>query len=483
VFQRLPGAGARRDGARLRDAAASAYASRVIDDETGATTEQIDRQTPFGDRVLLVIDGAALQVVPLPAAGTLTIGRASKCDVVIDSGSVSRHHANLAINTEIEIEDAGSSNGTFVDGVRLTPSQPVQLTIGVPFLLGAVTVMVQARTATGRAAATKSSVLAALEQSASRISLGRLSVLVVGEIGVGKERFAERIHEMSPRRTASFVRINCSAISEPALEAELFGNEPTNKPGALELADGGTAFLADVDQLPQMLQHKLLRAIEDAAVRRVGATRARPIDVRYVASTSKDLSAEVDDGRFRRDLYFRLAGATFAIPALRDRRDEILPLAEQFVAAAAAPLGRSFAFSEDARLWLTDHGWSGNIRELRNACERAVLLATGSMIERHHLTTIDDPVQRPPNQRTRSSATIPPPPGIRAPSAADMPTQVRATVAELEKQRILEALERCAGNQTRAAEMLGISRRTLINRLDEYGIARPRKRDDPQGQG
>jgi len=450
----------------------------VIDDETGVTTEQIDRQAPFGDRVLLVIDGAALQVVPLPGTATLTIGRASRCDVVIDSGSVSRHHANLAVNSDIVIEDAGSSNGTFVDGAKLSPHQPVQLTVGVPFLIGAVTLMVQNRAGSRRETAARSSVLAALEQSASRISLGRLSVLVVGETGVGKERFAERIHEMSPRRTASFIRINCSAISEPVLEAELFGNELTNKPGMLELADGGTAFLSDVDQLPQTLQHKLLRAIEDASVRRVGATRARPIDVRYVASTSKDLASEIDDGRFRRDLYFRLAGATFSIPPLRDRRDEILPLADQFVISASAPLGRSFAVSEDAKQWLTDHDWPGNIRELRNACERAVLLATGALIERHHLTTIDDPAKRPPNQRLRSSATIPPPPGIRAPSAADMPTQVRATVAELEKQRILEALERCAGNQTRAAEMLGISRRTLINRLDEYGIARPRKRDE-----
>ena len=449
----------------------------MTDDETGVTTEQIERQPPFGDRVLLVIDGAALQVVPLPGTGTLTIGRASKCDVVIDSGSVSRHHANLAINADIEIEDAGSSNGTFVDGAKLPPRQPVVLTPGVPFLIGAVTLMVQNRSGLRREPA-KSSVLTALEQSASRISLGRLAVLVVGETGVGKERFAERIHEMSPRRTAPFVRINCSAISEPALEAELFGNEPTNKPGALELAEGGTAFLSDVDQLPQALQHKLLRAIEDAAVRRVGATRARPIDVRYVASTAKDLASEIDDGRFRRDLYFRLAGATFSIPPLRDRRDEIQPLAEQFIAGASAPLGRSFAFSEDAKQWLTSHDWPGNIRELRNACERAVLLATGTLIERHHLTTIDDPAKRPPNQRMRSSATIPPPPGIRAPSAADMPSQVRATVAELEKQRILEALERCAGNQTRAAELLGISRRTLINRLDEYGIARPRKRDE-----
>jgi two-component system response regulator AtoC len=448
----------------------------VIDDEPGATTEQIDRQPPLGDRVLLVIDGAALQVMPLPVAGMLTIGRASKCDVVVDSGSVSRHHANLSLGHDIEIEDVGSSNGTFVDGAKLPAHRLVQLSVGVPFLIGAVTLMVQTRTGSRREVA-QSSALAALEQSASRIALGRLSVLVVGETGVGKEHFAERIHEMSPRRTAAFVRINCSAISEPLLEAELFGSEQTNKPGMLELADGGTAFLSDVDQLPNTLQQKLLRAIEDAAVRRINSPRARPIDVRYVASTSKDLSAEVEAGQFRRDLYFRLAGATFTVPPVRERKDEILPLAEQFIAAAAAPLGRTFALSEDAKQWLTTHDWPGNIRELRNACERAALLATGAVVELHHLTTIDDPAKRTPDQRIRRSPTVPPPIGIRAPNAADMPTQVRATVAELEKQRILEALDRCAGNQTRAAEMLGISRRTLINRLDEYGIARPRKRD------
>jgi DNA-binding NtrC family response regulator len=450
----------------------------VTDDEdTGTTTEQIDRQAPFGDRVLLVIDGPALQVMPLPSSGTLTIGRASKCDVVVDSGSVSRHHANLAIHGDLEVEDAGSSNGTFVDGQRLAAHQPVRLTIGVPFLIGAVTLMVQTRAGSRREAAAPSSQLAALEQSASRIAVGRLSVLVVGETGVGKERFAERIHGMSPRRAAAFVRINCSAISEPLLEAELFGCEPTSKPGLLELADGGTAFLSDVDQLPDALQHKLLRAIEDAAVRRVQATRARPIDVRYVASTSRDLAAEVERGAFRRDLYFRIAGATFSIPPLRERRDEVLPLAEQFVAAAAAPLGRAFTLSDDARQWLTAHAWPGNIRELRNACERAALLAPGAVIERHHLTTIDEPARRSSADHHRRSATVPPPPGIRAPTAADMPSQVRATVAELERQRILDALDRCAGNQTRAAELLGISRRTLINRLDEYGIARPRKRD------
>jgi two-component system, NtrC family, response regulator AtoC len=456
----------------------------VIEDEPGATTEQIDREAPFGDRVLLVIDGAALQVLPLPGSGTLTIGRASKADVVIDSGSVSRHHANLVVGTDVEVEDIGSSNGTFVDGARLPANSKVRLQIGVPFLIGAVTLMVQTRHGSRRETTPTASQLAALEQSAARIAIGKLSVIVVGETGVGKERFAERVHEMSPRRSAPFVRVNCAAISEPLLEAELFGIEAQNKAGQIELADGGTVFLGDVDQLPQGLQQKLLRVMEDAAVRRTASTlpnagaRPRPVDVRYVASTSKDLAAEVDAGRFRRDLYFRLAGATFTIPPLRERRDEVLPLAEQFVASAAGPLGRAFALSEEAKQWLTTHDWPGNIRELRNACERAVLLATGAVIERHHLT-IEDPSKRAiSGPRFRNSPTIPPPPGITAPSAADMPSQVRATVAELEKQRILEALDKCAGNQTRAAELLGISRRTLINRLDEYGIARPRKREE-----
>ena len=442
----------------------------MIDDE-GVTTEQIDRQAPFGDRVLLVIDGASLQVVPLPGTGTLTIGRSQKCDVAIDSGSVSRHHSNLLIGPEVEIEDVGSSNGTFVDGARLATNQRVRLGIGIPFLVGGVTLMVQTRAGSRRETTPSASQLAALEQSAARIAVGKLSILVLGETGVGKERFAERIHEMSPRRAAAVVRINCAAISEPVLEAELFGNEATHKPGLIEHADGGTAFLNDVAELPTSLQVKLLRVLEDGAVRRIGSATPRAVDVRFIAATNKDLAAEVDANRFRRDLYFRLAGASFTIPPLRSRKDEILPLAEQFVASAAGPLGRAFVLSEDAKTYLMAHDWPGNIRELRNACERAVLLATGAMIERQHLS-IEEPKRQP--GRYRSPTT--PPPGSML--SADMPSQVRATVAELEKQRILEALEKCAGNQTRAAELLGISRRTLINRLDEYGIARPRKRDE-----
>ena len=444
----------------------------MIDDDVGATTEQIDRQAPFGDRVLLVIDGASLQVVPLPGVGTLTVGRSQGCDVSIDSGSVSRHHANLVLSgNDVEIEDINSSNGTWVDGARIEANTRTRLGIGIPFLVGGVTLMIQTRAGSRRESTPKASQLAALEQSAARIAVGKLAVLVLGETGVGKERFAERVHEMSPRRNAPFVRINCAAISEPLLEAEIFGNEATHKAGALEHAEGGTAFLNDVSELPPTLQIKLLRVLEDGAVRRIGSGTPRPIDVRFVASSSKDLQAEVDSGRFRRDLYFRLAGATFTIPPLRARKDEIMPLAEQFVQSAAGPLGRSFMLAEDAKTWMLAHEWPGNIRELRNASERAVLLATGSVIERQHLTI--DEAKRPTGSRFRNPTT---PPGAMV--SSDMPSQVRATVAELEKQRILEALDKCAGNQTRAAELLGISRRTLINRLDEYGIARPRKRDE-----
>ena len=301
-------------------------------------------------------------------------------------------------------------------------------------------------------------------------------MLILGETGVGKERFAERIHEMSPRRSGPFVRINCAAISEPLLEAELFGSEPRNKPGLIEQADGGTAFLNDVAELPQALQVKLLRVIEDGAVRRhrLGTRAADRRAVRRRRRTRISPPRSTPAGS--------AATSTSGSPARRSRsrrcaraRTRSCRSPSSSSTSAAGPLGRSFVLRRrrEARGCPT-HDWPGNIRELRNACERAVLLATGSVIERQHLT-IDEPSagRRP---RIRSSPTMTPPPGSVL--ASDMPSQVRATVAELEKQRILEALDKCAGNQTRAAEMLGISRRTLINRLDEYGIARPRKRDE-----
>ena len=237
-----------------------------------------------------------------------------------------------------------------------------------------------------------------------------------------------------------------------------------------------------VQPLPQPIG-QIRRAILDGAVpqvlergqvRRLGEQTARRIHARVIATTNRVLAREVQAGRFRQDLYFRLAVLTVRIPALRERRGDVGLLAKTLLQRNHP----GATLTAGAIKALEAYDWPGNIRELRNACERAVLLSQGPAIELHHLTITSDESLRRPQERFRRAQTVPGTFAAVVPNAADMPSQVRATVAELEKQRILEALERCAGNQTRAAELLGISRRTLINRLDEYGIARPRKRDE-----
>ena len=287
---------------------------------------------------------------------------------------------------------------------------------------------------------------------------------------------------MSPRRASAFVRINCAAISEPLLEAELFGNETSKQAGPDR---AGRRRHRVPDRCRPSSRRRCSRS--EAAARPRGwlssphGTRAaRTIDVRFIASTSQRPAAEVDAGRFRRDLYFRLAGATFTIPSLRERKDEVLPLAEQFVASAAGPLGKLVPDRRRGQAVAAVHDWPGNIRELRNACERAVLLATGAVIELHHLTTVENlnasaarassGSARRRRSRRRWASSRRPPPTCRARSAPRSPSS-RSSASSRRSTS-------CAGNQTRAAEMLGISRRTLINRLDEYGIARPRKRDE-----
>ena len=302
-----------------------------------------------------------------------------------------------------------------------------------------------------------------VRQLVERIAPGRISVLLLGESGVGKEVTAESIHRLSARAPGPYVTLNCAALSETLLESELFGHERgaftgavQTKRGLLEAASGGTAFLDEIGELPPSLQVKLLRVVEERKVRRVGAIEPIDIDVRFVAATNRDLEAEVAAGNFRQDLYYRLAGASVRIPPLRERRAEIEPLAQTFLEEAAADLGRPApVLSADARRWLRRHDWPGNVRELRNVIERAVLLAPGSTVEVEHL----------------------PGGGAAAQPAAPqtMRDEIQQEVSAIEKQRILEALEACAGNQTRAAKMLGMSRRAFINRLDAYDIPRPRK--------
>jgi two-component system response regulator AtoC len=329
-----------------------------------------------------------------------------------------------------------------------------------------------------------------LYKLAERVAAGTISVLILGETGAGKEVLAERLHKLSPRAARPFVSLNCAALTESLLESELFGHERgaftgaiAQKLGLLESADGGTVFLDEVGEMPASTQAKLLRVIETRQVLRVGGLKPRPIDVRFVSATNRDLEAEVSRGAFRRDLYFRLNGIALSIPPLRQRPGEIEALARLFLDRATAQAGRGRAqIDHDALELLRSYTWPGNIRELRNVMERAALLAAGARITREHL----------PMEKMRATfagisdaaappAPPPPRPAVEAPAAAPtekQPPSVRAEIEALERRRILDALAECAGNQTKAARLLGMSRRTLLHRLDSYGVARPRKGSD-----
>ena len=322
-----------------------------------------------------------------------------------------------------------------------------------------------------------------LYRVAERIAQGKIAVLLLGETGVGKEVFAETVHRLSPRRDKPYVRINCAALSASLLESELFGYEKgaftgaeRAKPGLLETAEGGTVFMDELGEMPAELQAKLLRVIEQSQVLRVGGLKPRNIDVRYVAATNRDIEAEVAAGRFRQDLFYRLNGVTLMIPPLRERRTEIEGLAKNFLQRvwAQMALPGTCELSSRALELLEGYRWPGNIRELRNVIERAALLCTTNLIEPEHL-----PVEKMTatwGSAPSKASTGVAPGGSPASAAGVPPADPNLNEADAdERQRILAALERCGGNQTRAARELGISRRTLSTRLNKYNIPRPRK--------
>jgi transcriptional regulator with PAS, ATPase and Fis domain len=302
-----------------------------------------------------------------------------------------------------------------------------------------------------------------------RVASSTISVLITGETGVGKEVLAERLHTLSPRASRPFVQLHCAALPETLLESELFGHEKgaftgadKAKPGLLETANGGTVFLDEIGELPASTQVKLLRVIETRRVLPVGALAARPIDVRFLAATHRDLEAEIVRGAFRQDLYFRLNGVALAIPPLRQRVAEIAPLARAFLRQAAERGDRlPPALSDKALALLEAYAWPGNIRELRNVIERAALLCTGPSIEVDHL-----PVE---TMRTRRAPVEPAPVTPAVPADDDFDV-------DPERRKIREALAVTGGNQTEAAKLVGVSRRTLINRMISFDLPRPRKR-------
>jgi len=318
---------------------------------------------------------------------------------------------------------------------------------------------------------------------ATSAAKGAISVIILGETGVGKDVMAQEIHRLSPRAKAPFVAVNCAAISEGLLESELFGHEKgaftgatETKAGLLETAPGGTVFLDEIGDMPPKLQATLLRVIQTRQVQRVGSVKTRPIDVRFIAATHRDLEAEIAAGRFRQDLYYRMNGITLTIPPLRERRSEILPLVRSFAAQFAREAGEKQApeISPEAARLLEAYPWRGNVREVRNIVERALLLCEGGEILPEHLPIESMAANALSFTSANASAPAAPAPAAAPPIDMARPTAPMGAV-ESEKDRILRVLAECAGSQTRAAKVLGIARSTLIARLDAYGVPRPRK--------
>ncbi len=395
----------------------------------------------------------------------MTIGRASTCGIPVDHRSVSRVHAALHVGETLLLEDMGSANGTWVDGRRLAASERAPLTMGGVAKIGLVGLVVVDDHAPRQKSDART--MDRLNQLVELVAGSDISVILQGETGSGKEVLATRIHERSRRASGPFVRLNCAALPDALLESELFGHErgaftgaAQTKIGLMEAAHGGTLFLDEIGEMALSTQAKLLRAIEGREVTRLGSVKPRSIDVRFLAATHRDLDSMLADGSFRRDLFFRLNGIALAVPPLRDRVGEIDILARSFAEEAASRGGRpSAGISERALAALRAHAWPGNIRELKNVVERAILLAQGVEIQLEHINL-------------GATSLRPAPPAPPSSRGGALP----AELANVERALILDALEKSSGNQKEAAKLLGISRRTLLYRLDMYDLPRPRKR-------
>ena len=408
-----------------------------------------------GDGRLLVTGGDTVLSFSLQR-DEVTIGRAPECDIVLPDDALSRRHARLRLAPTITIEDLGSRNGTRIRGVRLEPKAPAPLAVGEAFQIGGFHFLVARTRSEPSFASVQDASLRVIDPMPSAVpafvrdlAASPLSILISGETGVGKEVLAQTIHELS-KRTGALVRVNCAAMAPSLVESELFGHEKSAFTGAsqarvglIEAAQSGTVFLDEVGELPEALQAKLLRVIETHEITRVGAVTPIALDVRFVAATNRDLATEVVEGRFRSDLFYRLDGATLFIPPLREHRDRIGPLARKFLATSKQSLDTAVLAKLEA------HGWPGNVRELKAVVERAVILAGDQPLRARHLAI-------------RQVQTKP---------AAVVTTNDES----LERQRIVDALDACAGNQTRAAKLLGISRATLVTKLSIHRIQRPRK--------
>jgi two-component system response regulator FlrC len=292
-------------------------------------------------------------------------------------------------------------------------------------------------------------------QMARDVADSRASIFIQGESGTGKELFARYIHHYSARKHNTFVAINCAALPETLLESELFGYEKgaftgaiSRKKGKFELASQGTLLLDEISEMDYQLQSKLLRVLQEREIDRIGGMYPVPVDVRFIATTNRDIEEQIAQGKFREDLYYRLNVIPFCLPPLRDRIDDIPLLADYFVEKYCTMDKRSVkGLTTEAMASLMQMPWKGNIRELENMIERAVLMCRGDLIDEKTLFTIG---------------------GNKPAENSGYPFLPALSLKDMEKNVIFRALDQTDGNRTHAAEMLGISVRTLRNKLNEY---------------
>ena len=423
--------------------------------------------------------------------GALTsIGRAPGNTIVIDEPHVSRHHTVIRVHEDGSylVSDLGSSNGTYLNSRRVL--LPERLRHHDVIKIGAVTLtFVHPASERAQAPSTGSDdfTMAGEEERRELTVIGTgpameavfrlmtkaagstIAVLIQGETGTGKELVARAIHAVSPRGRGPFLAVNCAAMPEALLESQLFGHRrgsftgaDRDRVGLFEAATGGTVLLDEIGEMPLAMQAKLLRVLQEGEVTPVGDTRPRPVDVRIISATNRELGAEVAARRFREDLFYRLTGFPITVPPLRERREDIPVLAERFAAQAAhSHRKRINGITADALECLKQFDWPGNVRELQNEMQRAVVLAEhGEALGVEHLSL-----------RLRGGVDMDPAEASEAVPAAEAPgAHLREARAAFEAKHIADVLRQQGGNVSRAAVVLGLSRMQLHRKLKEYGI-------------
>ena len=406
----------------------------------------------------VMLDRRGVEVAAIDAESAKAWLEANQCDVVIAPAELAPALQDSAPTIAIiRPRDVAAAMSLLEAGIDHVVGEPID-ELALALALRHVGAIPRRERATVSAIVGDGAAMRQLRTTIKQVAVTRTTVLVLGESGTGKELVARAIHEASPRAAKRFVAVNCAAIPGPLLESELFGHvrgaftdAVRDKTGLFEDADGGTLFLDEVGELPIALQAKLLRALQESEIRRVGDTESIKVDVRLIAATLRDLTGEIAAGRFREDLYYRLAVLPVRIPPLRDRGEDIPQLAQFFAARHAARYGRAIELLPDALDALGVRAWPGNVRELENVIERAIVLADGDKLDAAAVGGGDG--RAPRTSRDASDLSI-----------------NRATRA-LEEDLIRRALAATQGNRTNAAKLLEISARTLLYKLKEYGIS------------